>query len=219
MNSNLIILVLAFVVSGCQMFASMDAGSLEQHGHQTVAAPEPTSVGAVVKAEADSAPVCPSVPAAAECPAVEPVVKAAPDTDTSAIAANKTDVNPVAAESQDTQSQNTQPQEQSDAAVVAADKKPSDPVDSFDIEKYVEQSASCVQQRPCSLNQEEEESPPPPKVLDEPKMGESTKVVEQRKPAVVVNDRKVGTVESGIHRVDRKRSTPIQVEVPPDMPR
>jgi hypothetical protein len=147
---------------------------------------------------------------------------------------NPPDPNPVAAESQnaqpqEAQPQNTQPQEQSseqqaqsessDGADVAVDDKASVTAETFDIEKYVEQSASCVQQRPCIQTQAEESSLAP-NVVNEPKKPEPVKVIEQAKPADSVIDRKAFSVESGgIQRVDRRRTAPIRVEVPPDMPR
>ena len=233
MNSNLIILLIACVVSGCQMSVRMGAGSFAPHTHEALAAPTSAAPSAVAKVNTDTAPVCPSVPAAVECPAVVPSATSAPDTNTSTPAANTADVNSVATQTPDTQEQNTQSQEpnsdqqaqseQSVTADVAADEKPSAPVESFDIEKYLEQSASCVQQRPCSLTQEENSSSTA-KVHDQPKADETTKavetkVVEQTKPVDLVVDRKAVVVESGIQRVDRKRTVPIRVEVPPDMPR
>jgi hypothetical protein len=239
MNSKLIVIVFAFVVSGCQVSVRLGSdGTFVSRSHVPVLAPAPTAVTVATKAEADSAPVCPSVPAVAECPTAQPVVNAASDTQTSATPVNTPDANSVAAESQnaqpqsvqqqDAQAQNTQSQEQhseqqaqSDQSAtpdVAVDEKPSAPVETFDIEKYVEQSASCVQQRPCSQAQEEN-SAPTPKVVDEPKKAEPTKVAEQAKPVEAVVDRKAVAVESGIQRVDRKRSSPVRVDVPPDMPR
>jgi hypothetical protein len=234
MNSKLIVVVLAVVVSGCQVSVRLGAdGTFVPHSHEPTAAPAQTAAEVVTKADTGNAPVCPSVPAVAECPAAEPVVKASSDTQTSSAAVSPPDTNPVAAESQNAQLQETQSQdsqqqeqnseqqtlsEQSDAAEVAVDEKPSAPVETFDIEKYVEQSASCVQQRPCSQTQEEN-SAPTPKVVDEPKKAEPTKVAEQAKPVEAVVDRRAVAVESGIQRVDRKRSSPVRVEVPPDMPR
>jgi hypothetical protein len=161
------------------------------------------------------------------------VVKAASETQTSEAPANPPEANSVAAESQNTQpqeaqAQNTQPQKQSSEpppqseppanSDVAVDEKASVPAETFDIEKYVEQSASCVQQRPCIQTQAEESSPP--NVVNEPKKTEPAKVIEQAKPADSVINRKAVNVESGgIQRVDRKRTAPIRVEVPPDMPR
>jgi hypothetical protein len=236
MNSKLIVVVLAFVVSGCQVSVRLGSdGTFAPHSHGPIASPAPAAAEVASKADVDNAPVCPSVPAVAECPAAEPVVKAASETQTNVTPVNPPDPNPVAAESQnaqpqEAQSQNTQPQEQSsdqqaqpeqsNTTDVAVDEKPSAPVESFDIEKYVEQSASCVQQRPCNQIQDEEKSSPTSKVLDEPKKVEPTKVVEQAKPAAdPVIDRKAGSVESGIQRVDRKRAAPVRVDVPPDMPR
>ena len=239
MNSKLIVVVFAVVVSGCQVSVRLGAdGTFVPHSHEPNAVPAQTAAQVVTKADTDNAPVCPGVPAVAECPAAEPVVKASSDTQTSPAAVSPPDINPVAAESQnaqpqsvqqqDAQAQNTQSQEQhseqqaqSDQSAtpdVAVDEKPSAPVETFDIEKYVEQSASCVQQRPCSQAQEEN-SAPTPKVVDEPKKAEPTKVAEQAKPVEAVVDRKAVAVESGIQRVDRKRSSPVRVDVPPDMPR
>jgi hypothetical protein len=162
------------------------------------------------------------------------VVKAASETQTSAAPANPPEANSVVAQSQNTQpqeaqAQNTQPQKQSSEQQaqseppakqdVAVDEKASVPAETFDIEKYVEQSASCVQQRPC-IQTQAEESPPAPTAVNEPKKPEPAKVIEQAKPAGSVIDRKAVNVESGgIQRVDRKRTAPIRVEVPPDMPR
>ena len=229
MNSKLIVVVLAVVVSGCQVSVRLGAdGTFVPHSHEPIASPAPAAAEVATKSDADNAPVCPSVPAVAECPAAEPVVKAASDTQTSAAAVSPPDANPVAAESNNAQSQDSQQQEQtseqqaqpeqSNATEVAVDEKLSAPAETFDIEKYVEQSASCVQQRPCSQAQEEKSSPTP-KVLDEPKKVEPAKVVEQAKPAELVIDRKAGAGESGIQRVDRKRTAPVRVDVPPDMPR
>ena len=234
MNSKLIVVVLAVVVSGCQVSVRLGAdGTFVPHSHEPIASPAPAAAEVATKSDADNAPVCPSVPAVAECPAAEPVVKAASDTQTSAAAVSPPEANTVASEShnaqpQETQSQDSQQQEQtseqqaqseqSDTTDVAVDDKPSAPAETFDIEKYVEQSASCVQQRPCSQAQEEKSSPSP-KVLDEPKKVEPAKVVEQAKPAELVIDRKAGAGESGIQRVDRKRTAPVRVDVPPDMPR
>ena len=109
--------------------------------------------------------------------------------------------------------------ESSAKAEVAVDDKASVTAEIFDIEKYVEQSASCVQQRPCIQTQAEESSLAP-NVVNEPKKPEPAKVIEQAKPADSVIDRKAVSVESGgIQRVDRRRTAPIRVEVPPDMPR
>jgi hypothetical protein len=234
MNSKLIVIVLAVVVSGCQLSVRLGAdGTFVPHSHEPIAAPTPTAAEVATKADTDNAPVCPSVTAVAECPAAEPVVKAVSETQTNVTPVNPPDPNPVAAESQnaqpqEAQSQNTQPQEQSSEqqaqseppakADVAVDEKASVPSETFDIEKYVEQSASCVQQHPCSQAQQENSSPTP-KVVDEPKKVEPAKVVEQAKPVELVIDRKAVTVESGIQRVDRKRAVPVRVEVPPDMPR
>ncbi len=237
MNSKLIVLLLVFVVSGCQVSVRLGAdGTFAPHNHEPIAptASAPTTAEAVTKAETNSAPVCPSVPAVAECPAAEPVVKAVSETQTNVTPVNPPDPNPVAAESQnaqpqEAQSQNTQPQEQSseqqaqsessDGADVAVDDKASVTAETFDIEKYVEQSASCVQQRPCIQTQAEESSLAP-NVVNEPKKPEPVKVIEQAKPADSVIDRKAVSVESGgIQRVDRRRTAPIRVEVPPDMPR
>ena len=227
MNYTLIVLLIALVVSGCQMSVRMGAGSLAPHTHEALAAPAPAA-GVVAKVDGDNAPVCPSAPAAIECPAAAPTVTSVTDTQSSPAAANTADVNSVATQSPDTQSQNTQAQEQhseqhaqpaqSDTTDVAAVEKPSAAVESFDIEKYIEQSASCVQQRPCSVTQQEI-SPPQPKVLDQPKTVEPAKVAEHAKPADLTIDRKAVGVESGIQRVDRKRVTPSRVESPPDMPR
>jgi hypothetical protein len=235
MNSKLIVVVLAVVVSGCQVSVRLGSdGTFVPHSHGPIASPAPTTAEAVTKAETNSAPVCPSVPAVAECPVAEPVVKAASETQTNVTPANPPDPNPVAAESQnaqpqEVQSQNTQPQEQSSEqqaqsessakAEVAVDDKASVTAEIFDIEKYVEQSASCVQQRPCIQTQAEESSLAP-NVVNEPKKPEPAKVIEQAKPADSVIDRKAVSVESGgIQRVDRRRTAPIRVEVPPDMPR
>lgn len=235
MNSKLIVVVLAVVVSGCQVSVRLGSdGTFVPHSHGPIASPAPTTAEAVTKAETNSAPVCPSVPAVAECPVAEPVVKAASETQTNVTPANPPDPNPVAAESQnaqpqEVQSQNTQPQEQSSEqqaqsessakAEVAVDDKASVTAEIFDIEKYVEQSASCVQQRPCIQTQAEESSLAP-NVVNEPKKPEPAKVIEQAKPADAVIDRKAVSVESGgIQRVDRRRTAPIRVEVPPDMPR
>ena len=235
MNSKLIVVVLAVVVSGCQVSVRLGSdGTFVPHSHGPIASPAPTTAEAVTKAETNSAPVCPSVPAVAECPVAEPVVKAASETQTNVTPANPPDPNPVAAESQnaqpqEVQSQNTQPQEQSSEqqaqsessakAEVAVDDKASVTAEIFDIEKYVEQSASCVQQRPCIQTQAEEISLAP-NVVNEPKKPEPAKVIEQAKPADAVIDRKAVSVESGgIQRVDRRRTAPIRVEVPPDMPR
>ena len=235
MNSKLIVVVLAVVVSGCQVSVRLGSdGTFVPHSHGPIASPAPTTAEAVTKAETISAPVCPSVPAVAECPVAEPVVKAASETQTNVTPANPPDPNPVAAESQnaqpqEAQSQNTQPQEQSSEqqaqsessakAEVAVDDKASVTAEIFDIEKYVEQSASCVQQRPCIQTQAEESSLAP-NVVNEPKKPEPAKVIEQAKPADSVIDRKAVSVESGgIQRVDRRRTAPIRVEVPPDMPR
>ena len=239
MNSKLIGVVLVFVVSGCQVSVRLGAdGTFVPHTHEPIAAPAsasaPTTAEVVTKAETNSAPVCPSAPAVAECPSVQPVVMAASETQTSAAPANPPEANSVAAESQNTQpqeapSQNTQPQEQSSEqqaqsessakADVAVDDKASATAETFDIEKYVEQSASCVQQRPCIQTQAEESSLAP-NVVNEPKKPEPAKVIEQAKPADSVIDRKAVSVESGgIQRVDRRRTAPIRVEVPPDMPR
>ena len=235
MNSKLIVVVLAVVVSGCQVSVRLGSdGTFVPHSHGPIASPAPTTAEAVTKAETNSAPVCPSVPAVAECPVAEPVVKAASETQTNVTPANPPDPNPVAAESQnaqpqEVQSQNTQPQEQSSEqqaqsessakAEVAVDDKTSVTAEIFDIEKYVEQSASCVQQRPCIQTQAEESSLAP-NVVNEPKKPEPAKVIEQAKPADSVIDRKAVSVESGgIQRVDRRRTAPIRVEFPPDMPR
>jgi hypothetical protein len=235
MNSKLIVVVLAVVVSGCQVSVRLGSdGTFVPHSHGPIASPAPTTAEAVTKAETNSAPVCPSVPAVAECPVAEPVVKAASETQTNVTPANPPDPNPVSAESQnaqpqEVQSQNTQPQEQSSEqqaqsessakAEVAVDDKASVTAEIFDIEKYVEQSASCVQQRPCIQTQAEESSLAP-NVVNEPKKPEPAKVIEQAKPADAVIDRKAVSVESGgIQRVDRRRTAPIRVEVPPDMPR
>ena len=235
MNSKLIVVVLAVVVSGCQVSVRLGSdGTFVPHSHGPIASPAPTTAEAVTKAETNSAPVCPSVPAVAECPVAEPVVKAASETQTNVTPANPPDPNPVAAESQnaqpqEVQSQNTQPQEQSSEqqaqsessakAEVAVDDKASVTAEIFDIEKYVEQSASCVQQRPCIQTQAEESSLAP-NVVNEPKKPEPAKVIEQAKPADSVIDRKAVSVESGgIQRVDRRRTAPIRVEFPPDMPR
>lgn len=235
MNSKLIVVVLAVVVSGCQVSVRLGSdGTFVPHSHGPIASPAPTTAEAVTKSETNSAPVCPSVPAVAECPVAEPVVKAASETQTNVTPANPPDPNPVAAESQnaqpqEVQSQNTQPQEQSSEqqaqsessakAEVAVDDKASVTAEIFDIEKYVEQSASCVQQRPCIQTQAEESSLAP-NVVNEPKKPEPAKVIEQAKPADAVIDRKAVSVESGgIQRVDRRRTAPIRVEVPPDMPR
>ena len=229
MNSKLIVVVLAVVVSGCQVSVRLGAdGTFVPHSHEPIASPAPAAAEVATKSDADNAPVCPSVPAVAECPAAEPVVKAASDTQTSAAAVSSPEANPVASESHNAQSQDSQQQEQtseqqaqpeqSNATEVAVDEKLSAPAETFDIEKYVEQSASCVQQRPCSQAQEEKSSPTP-KVLDEPKKVEPAKVVDQAKPAELVIDRKAGAGESGIQRVDRKRTAPVRVDVPPDMPR
>jgi hypothetical protein len=235
MNSKLIVVVLAVVVSGCQVSVRLGSdGTFVPQSHGPIASPAPTTTEAVTKAETNSAPVCPSVPAVAQCPVAEPVVKAASETQTNVTPANPPEANSVATESQNTQpqeaqSQNTQPQKQSSEqqalseppakADVAVDEKASVPAETFDIEKYVEQSASCVQQRPC-IQAQEEQSSPPPTVVNEPKKPEPAKVIEQAKPADSVIDRKAVNVESGgIQRVDRRRTAPIRVEVPPDMPR
>jgi hypothetical protein len=234
MNSKLIVVVLAVVVSGCQLSVRLGAdGTFVPHSHEPIAAPTPTAAEVATKADTDNAPVCPSVNAVAECPAAEPVLKAASDTQTSPAAVSPPEANPVAGESQTPQSQESQSQtaqppeqnleqqaqpEQTDTTDVAVDDKPSALAETFDIEKYVEQSASCVQQHPCSQAQQENSSPTP-KVVDEPKKVEPAKVVEQAKPVELVIDRKAVTVESGIQRVDRKRAVPVRVEVPPDMPR
>jgi hypothetical protein len=235
MNSKLIVVVLAVVVSGCQVSVRLGSdGTFVPQSHGPIASPAPTTTEAVTKAETNSAPVCPSVPAVAQCPVAEPVVKAASETQTNVTPVNPPEANSVATESQNTQpqeaqSQNTQPQKQSSEqqaqseppakADVAVDEKASVPAETFDIEKYVEQSASCVQQRPC-IQAQEEQSSPPPTVVNEPKKPEPAKVIEQAKPADSVIDRKAVNVESGgIQRVDRRRTAPIRVEVPPDMPR
>jgi hypothetical protein len=236
MNSKLIVVALVFVVSGCQVSVRLGAdGTFVPHTHEPIAAPAsaPTTAEVVTKAETTSAPVCPSAPVVAECPTAQPVVKAASETQTNAAPANPPEANSVAAESQNTQpqeaqAQNTQPQKQSSEpppqseppanSDVAVDEKASVPAETFDIEKYVEQSASCVQQRPCIRTQAEESSPP--NVVNEPKKTEPAKVIEQAKPADSVINRKAVNVESGgIQRVDRKRALPVRVEVPPDMPR
>ena len=237
MNSKLIVVALVFVVSGCQVSVRLGAdGTFVPHTHEPIAAPAsapaPITAEVVTKPETTSAQVCPSAPAVAECPTAQPVP--ASETQTSAAPANPPEANSVAAESQNTQpqesqAQNTQPQKQSSEqqaqseppakSDVAVDEKASVPAETFDIEKYVEQSASCVQQRPCIQTQEEQSSPAPT-VVNQPKQPEPAKVTEQAKPADSVIDRKAVNVESGgIQRVDRKRTAPIRVEVPPDMPR
>jgi len=232
MNFKLIVVALVFVVSGCQVSVRLGAGgTFVQHTHEPISAPAsaPTTTEVVTKAETTSAPVCPSAPAVAECPTAQSVVNAASETQTSEAPANTPEANSVAAESQNTQAQNTQPQKQSSEqqaqsetpanSDVAVDEKASAPAETFDIEKYVEQSASCMQQRPCIQTQEEQSSPAS-NVVNEPKKPEPAKVIEQAKPADSAIDRKAVSVESGgIQRVDRKRTAPIRVELPPDMPR
>ena len=76
MNSKLIVVVFAFVVSGCQVSVRLGAdGTFVPHSHEPIGAAAQTAAEVVTKAT-DNAPVCPSVPATAECPAAEPVVKA-----------------------------------------------------------------------------------------------------------------------------------------------
>ena len=118
MNSKLIVVVLAAVVSGCQVSVRLGSdGTFVPHSHEPIASSAPAAAEVATKSDADNAPVCPSVPAVAECPAAEPVVKAASDTQTSAAAVSPPEANTVASEShnaqpQETQSQDSQQQEQ-----------------------------------------------------------------------------------------------------------
>ena len=111
MNSKLIVVVLAVVVSGCQVSVRLGSdGTFVPQSHGPIASPAPTTTEAVTKAETNSAPVCPSVPAVAQCPVAEPVVKAASETQTNVTPANPPEANSVATESQNTQPQEAQSQ-------------------------------------------------------------------------------------------------------------
>lgn len=235
MNSKLIVVVFAVVLSGCQVSVRLGAdGTFVPHSHEPIASPAPAAAEVATKTDTDNASVCPSVPAVAECPAAELVVKAASDNQTSPAVVSPPEANPVAAESQDSQPQETQSQdsqqqqqnseqqaqpEQSDTTDVAADDKPSAPAETFDIEKYIEQSASCVQQNPCTQTQAENQAIQVPKVTEQPKAAESTKLVEPANSAAGVAERKVNLIESGIQRVDRRRAPVVKQEQPPAMPR
>ena len=235
MNSKLIVVVLAFVVSGCQVSMRLGAdGTFVPHSHEPIPAPAQTAVEVVTKSDNDNPPVCPSIPAVAECPAAEPVVKASSDTQTSPSEVSSPESNPPAAESQNAQLQEKQSQdsqqqeqnseqqtlsEQSDAAEVAVDEKPSTPVETFDIEKYLEQSASCVQQNPCSQSHSENQSGKVPKSSEQTNTEEPAKVIESTKGISAVNERKGVGLESGIQRVDRRRVPIVKQEQPPTMPR
>ena len=235
MNPKLIVLVLVFFLSGCQTPAHVDSAEVVAQPIQAATAP----------AANDAAAVCPAVPPPVECPASESVTKNGleaqvnePAVDT--VVAQSNEAQPVDKQADDKQAddkqaddkqadQQTTEQEMSVADVVA-EEKPSAAEETFDIEKYVDQSASCMQQTPCEQANKDDTNPPASKAPDEiksvesPTSTESPKSVEIAKPAnavnaTVVNDRKKGADEGGIQKVERRRSMAAKREMPPDMPR
>lgn len=230
MNPKLIVLVLVFFLAGCQTPSHVDRAEGLAQPIQAATAP----------AANDAAAVCPAVPPPVECPASESVTKNGleaqvnePAVDT--VVAQSNEAQPVDKQADDKQSDDKQADQQTteqemSVADVVAEEKPSAAEETFDIEKYVDQSASCMQQTPCEQANKDDTNPPASKAPEEmksvesPTSTESPKSVEIAKPAdavnaTVVNDRKKGADEGGIQKVERRRSMAAKREIPPDMPR
>lgn len=122
------------------------------------------------------------------------------------VVAQSNEAKPVDKQADDKQSDDKQADQQTteqemSVADVVAEEKPSAAEETFDIEKYVDQSASCMQQTPCEQANKDDTNPPASKAPEEmksvesPTSTESPKSVEIAKPAdavnaTVVNDRK-----------------------------
>jgi len=230
MNPKLIVLVLVFFLSGCQTPAHVDSAEVVAQPIQAATAP----------AANDAAAVCPAVPPPVECPAPESVTKTGSEalvneSAVDTVVAQSNEAQPVDKQADDKQADDKQADQQTteqemSVADVVAEEKPSAAEETFDIEKYVDQSASCMQQTPCEQANKDDTNPPASKAPDEiksvesPTSTESPKSVEIAKPAnavnaTVVNDRKKGADEGGIQKVERRRSMAAKREMPPDMPR
>ena len=221
MNPKLIILVLVFFLAGCQIPAHIDRAEVVSQPIQAAAAAAP--------AGNDAAAVCPAVPPPVECPAPESVTKTGsegqvnePAVDTVVAQSNEAQADNKKADNKQADEQTTE--QETTVADAVAEEKPSTAEETFDIEKYVDQSASCVQQTPCEQATKEDTNPPASKAAEEIKSVESPKSVESSKTAdavstTVVNDRKKSADEGGIQKVERRRSLSAKREIPPDMPR
>ena len=230
MKSTVLVSLLAIALTGCQVSVRLGGSSgVTHHTHEAPApsssatpdaAPTPASTAAAPVA-AEPAEACPAVPAPIECPTPEPAITTSSDEQTSTQTANTEAVDSKESSSDDTneeQSQQAESQDSSQPTEVVADEKPTAPSESFDIDKYVEQSSSCVQQHPCNQPQVEVNN------SQEPKAAEEAKVIEQTKPPVpattdAVQERKPVVRDTGIQRVDRRRPVLKKSEMPPDMPR
>jgi hypothetical protein len=207
MKTILMALSLVLPLAGCQLATRVDAADADAKR-----APETTAVAA------QTVEACPAVPAPIECPAPEPVVKTSPDVEPgtpveSTVIAQSNEVTPDG-KSAEEQTMQDQP----DVSAADAAEQTATPAETFDIDKYVEQSASCVQQSPCSQDSVDDKSIPAPAAT------EGSNVTESPKPARATNtaevsEKKASAGESGIQRVDRRRSATVKRETPPDMPR
>ena len=221
MNPKLIVLVLMFFLAGCQIPAQVNRAEVVAQPVQAADATPP--------AANDAAAVCPAVPPPIECPAPESVAKTGsegqgkePAVDT--VVAQSNEAQPYDKQADDKQSVELKTEQETTTADAVAEGKPSAAEETFDIEKYVDQSASCVQQTPCEQANSVDNNPSASKAPEETKFVESPKSVESPKPAdavnaSLVNDRKKGVDEGGIQKVERRRSLSVKREIPPDMPR
>lgn len=232
MKSTVLVSLLTLALTGCQVSIRLGGASgVTQQTHEAPATPSPNAVSEAAPAAVQTAPptpapqptepvaACPASPPPVECPSPEPAAKASSEEQTStsnadAVESKETPSN----EANEEQPQQAESEDPTQATPVVAEEKPTVPTESFDIEKYVEQSSSCVQQNPCAQPQMEEKNSQAPKVADE------VKVIEPAKPSVptstdAVQERRSAPRDSGIQRVDRRRPVSNKTEMPPDMPR
>ncbi len=231
MNPLLIIAVLVVLLNGCQMTVSVGAPEvMVRHTHEASAPPPPKAEPAVGSAEAakeapaplpaesEKVAACPEVPAPVTCPAPEPALQTTPGDQPTTSATSTVDANPKEAPLEEKKSDEQALQAEPENTSAVANEKSAEAQEAFDVEKYVNQASSCVQQTPCSQVNAEDKVAPAPVAVEETKPGGPPKAAPAVN-AIVGNDKKANAVESGILRVERRRSTPSLRDATPDKSR
>lgn len=209
MKSTLIALACALLLAGCQLPARVNGADAET---QAIVA------ATAVATKAETVEACPVAPAPVDCPASQPATTITSEIKPSAPADSMVVAQSNEVTSEEKHTHETAMQEEPDASVAEAAEKSVSPEETLDIEKYVEQSASCVQQTPCSQDPVGDKHIAAPAVSDEAKVAESPKPASSNNTAGV-SEKKASAGESGILRVERRRSASVKREIPPDMPR
>lgn len=238
MNPLLIITALVVLLAGCQLTVSVGGPEvMVRHTHEAPASPPAKAEPAVVTteqakdapevakdapaplaAETETVAACPAVPAPVECAAPGPAVMTTAGEQPSSTAVSTVDAQPQEAPSEEKKSDEQAQQAEPETPGVIAEEKSTVTQETFDVEKYVNQSSSCVQQTPCSQVKAEDKITPPPLAAEETKPSAPPKPAPAAN-AAAGNDKKANATETGILRVERRRPTPSMRDVPAGIPR